>query len=161
MYSSRPFFLGKTCLLAKPIKQGGSVLLTTVFIIVVVALFAGGLSRLLWSNQETTTLELLGSRAWWAAHSGNEVALNQLFPVDQRVADLSVCPDGSQQMALPPLDLHGCEIAVICSNYSYAVSAATSSAETERYFLLESTASCGSGKYRVSRVQELLARDIE
>ncbi|WP_087016710.1 hypothetical protein [Thaumasiovibrio subtropicus] len=134
--------------------QKGSVLVVVVFVLVVMGFLAIGLTQIGRSNQETTTLEVLGARAWLAAHSGNEVALQRLFPLNSSSALGSVCT--STIVSSVTMGSYGCEASVSCTSQAVDV---TSSAQTTFYFL-ESTGTCSSGKNQVSRVQEVMAKEL-
>nr|WP_086938851.1 hypothetical protein [Thaumasiovibrio occultus] len=139
---------------AWPRQQQGSVLLVVIFVMVVMSLFAVALTRIGVSSQDTTTVEVLGARAWLAAHSGNEVAMNLLFPVDSNAANVSLCPSETPTpMAVNISGLSGCSVNVLCAQYNVDT-------PEVRYFQLTSTGACGSSDHRVSRVQELMAKEI-
>ena len=63
-----------------PRKQQGGALIVSIFVIVVMSVMAAAMIRIDWSSQDVTTKEVLGTRAWFTAHSGNEMMLNALFP---------------------------------------------------------------------------------
>ncbi len=65
-------------------KQRGSALIVSVFIITVMAAFAAAMIRIDWSGQDMTSREVFATRAWFAAHSGNEYVLSKLFPLGGR-----------------------------------------------------------------------------
>lgn len=69
-------------------KQQGSALVMTVFIIVVMALLATAITRNISASSDQNIYEVLGTRALFAAETGNELALATLFPVD---GSASVC----------------------------------------------------------------------
>lgn len=61
--------------------QQGSVIMIAIFVIVVMGFLAAALSRIEWSNQDILSRELLGNKAYFAAHSVNEAALNTIYPL--------------------------------------------------------------------------------
>ncbi len=138
----------------RPMNQRGSVLVVVIFVLVVMSFMAMGLSRIGWSNQDTTTLEVLGARAWLAAHSGNEVALQRLFPLNSSSALGTVCT--STIVSNTTIGDQGCSTSVSCTSQTIDL---VSGAQTTFYFL-ESTGSCSSGKNQVSRVQEVMAKEL-
>ena len=56
-------------------KQAGNLYIVAIFVIVVMGFLAAALSRMEWSNQDALSRDLLGTKAWFAAHSLNEFAL--------------------------------------------------------------------------------------
>lgn len=134
-------------------KQRGGALIVAIFVIVVMSLMAAAMIRIDWSSQDTTTREVLGTRAWFTAHSGNEMMLNLLFPIGVSGANATVCNSSS---AFTPANNYNCRATVTCTPSS--VSRAGSTMTT---FYLESTATCGSGALQVTRTQETWAKDLD
>lgn len=83
-------------------KQQGSALIIAIFIIVVMTLLVGALSRLLSSSSENTIYEVLGTRAFFAAQSGIEQGLAQLFPVSANSTYCEIGVDGRSPAVNPP-----------------------------------------------------------
>ncbi|PJG58156.1 MSHA biogenesis protein MshP [Aeromonas cavernicola] len=63
-----------------PRKMRGSALMIALFVIVVMALLAAALGRLLTDSSEQNTVEVRSLRALLAAQSGLEISLYRLFP---------------------------------------------------------------------------------
>lgn len=61
-------------------RQTGSALVIAVFIIVVMLALVVSLSRLLLSSSEALVYEVQGTRAFFAAQSGLELTLTEVFP---------------------------------------------------------------------------------
>lgn len=61
--------------------QRGSSLIVAVFLIVVFAILSLGITQTISSSTDQNINEILGTRALLAAESGNEIALQQLFPI--------------------------------------------------------------------------------
>ena len=72
-------------------RQRGSALVISLFIITVMGAFAAAMIRIDWSGQDTTAREVFSIRAWYAAHSGNEIVLGKLFPLGQTTSDPQAC----------------------------------------------------------------------
>lgn len=62
--------------------QRGSALVIAVFIIVIMTLLGTALVRMISSNAETVVYEVLGIRAYQAAHVGVQRELAELFPLE-------------------------------------------------------------------------------
>ncbi|CDT91875.1 hypothetical protein [Vibrio coralliirubri] len=137
--------------------QQGSVLVVAVFVIVVMGFLATSLVQVQWSNHDTLTRKKLGTQAWLLAHSANEWALTQVYP-------LTVSPAVSTS------------VSTVCSNLnSNQVSSGMSTICTVDqltcrqigvldgvgFFKIESTAICGSGVNQVQRIQEVWVKEAE
>ncbi|CDU15006.1 hypothetical protein [Vibrio coralliirubri] len=135
--------------------QQGSVLVVAVFVIVVMGFLATSLVQVQWSNHDTLTRKQLGTQAWLLAHSANEWALTQVYP-------LTVSPAVSTS------------VSTVCSNLnSSQVSSGMSTICTVEqltcrqigvldgvgFFKIESTAICGSGVNQVQRIQEVWVKE--
>ncbi|MCY9866074.1 MSHA biogenesis protein MshP [Vibrio coralliirubri] len=135
--------------------QQGSVLVVAVFVIVVMGFLATSLVQVQWSNHDTLTRKQLGTQAWLLAHSANEWALTQVYP-------LTVSPAVSTS------------VSTVCSNLnSNQVSSGMSTICTVNqltcrqigvldgvgFFKIESTAVCGSGINQVQRIQEVWVKE--
>lgn len=121
-------------------KQQGSALVMVVFIIIVMLALVMSLSRLLITGSDTLVYEVQGTRAFFAAQSGLEIAMTQVLPLDGSGA----C-NGS--VAMPPFpadipELAHCTVNVTCE------------AANDVYHLT-STAQCSSGNFTTSRTVEL------
>ncbi|MDH5912067.1 MSHA biogenesis protein MshP [Vibrio splendidus] len=135
--------------------QQGSVLVVAIFVIVMMGFLATSLVQVQWSNHDTLTRKQLGTQAWLLAHSANEWALTQVYP-------LTVSPAVSTS------------VSTVCSNLnSNQVSSGMSTIcivdqltcqqigvlDGVGFFKIESTAICGSGINQVQRIQEVWVRE--
>lgn len=132
--------------------QRGSTLIVALFVIVVMGILASALVRIDWSNQDITTREVLGTRAWFMAHSGNEIMLSRLFPLEQRSSEPAQC----QTVEVNPKNSYGCRTRVACTNQTVI-----RNGNIINHYQLTSEATCGTGQFSVKRTQELWAKDIE
>lgn len=158
-------------------KQSGSVLIVVIFVVVVMGLLAGTMARLEWSNQDTQSREIMGNRAWFMAHSANEWALTQLYPLNQASSDSSVIESnctaiGNTPNAMPALvttalnsmfsndsEYGNCLIkSLTCSSYNI-----TTNTDDYNYFKLHAEASCGDsqGLFAVERTQDAVVKRIK
>lgn len=90
-------------------RQTGSALVIAVFIIVVMLALVVSLSRLLLSSSEALVYEVQGTRAFFAAQSGLELMLTEVFPR----SGSSQC-NASSQLSFADDGLTGCEARVSC-----------------------------------------------
>ena len=134
-------------------RQRGSALIVAIFLITVMGLLAAAMIRIDSTSQTTTTHEVFATRAWYAAHSGNEYVLSQLFPLGRHDADAAACKTYTLSAAA-----FSCQqVTVTCRRMPYK----NAKAEEVSSYQLESTATCGTGAYATTRVQEVWAKEIE
>jgi MSHA biogenesis protein MshP len=142
--------------MSKRTQQQGSALIIAVFIIVVMTLLVAALSKLLSSSTESISYEVLGTRAFFAAQSGMEQGLVQLFPLTSAATSTYCAPVGTVGSASDPAatfttnGLQGCSFTLSCN------SGRASTAATETiYYQLTSTGTCGSGQFQTSRTIQM------
>ncbi|HHQ4561553.1 MSHA biogenesis protein MshP [Aeromonas sp. R4-1] len=97
-----------------PKRQGGSALMIALFVIVVMALLAAALGRLLTDSSEKNTVEVRSVRALLAAQSGLEIALYQLFPNRPAAPPADRCSVVQAPPQFSNPGLVGCQVAVSC-----------------------------------------------
>jgi MSHA biogenesis protein MshP len=144
----------------KRTKQQGSALIIAIFIIVVMTLLVAALSKLLTSSTESISYEVLGTRAFFAAQSGMEQGLVQLFPLTTNAN-----PAGTSTYCAPVGTVGTAPAAVVsftanglqsCSFTLNCNSGRATAAATETiYYQLTSTGTCGSGQFQTSRTIQM------
>lgn len=118
----------------------GSALMIALFVIVVMALLAAALGRLLVDSGEKNTMEVRSVRAQLAAQSGLEVALYQLFPNRPVAPSSNRCSLVATTLQFDDHPgLAGCQVAVSCSEVSV-----TYNNQSNTGYRLESVGTCGS-----------------
>nr|VVV05108.1 hypothetical protein AW0309160_02528 [Aliivibrio wodanis] len=138
-------------------KQKGNLLIMSIVVLVAVGYLSLNLLNVETSNHDAVSKEVLGTRAWFLAHSGAEWGLVQLFPLGQSNAETTICNSTPHS----PLNMitanSGCNSApsVICDEIEVIYHG-----EAIRYFQITSTATCGSGINQVTRVQEVWAKEV-
>ena len=120
-------------------KQAGSALVVAVFIIVVMLALVLALSRILLSSSDSVVYEVQGTRALFAAQSGMELALTELFPR----AGSSYCSNWT--FNFNSAGLLGCQAQVQCSAQP------VSSEQLSQLYQLQSSASCNANEFITSR----------
>lgn len=140
-----------------PNRQRGSVLIVALFVILVLALLAANLTRINWSNQDTLTREQLGNQAWFLAHSSNEWAIAQLFPLQSPTDSLTdICTSITDQDIGPELiGNSNLACSTVDTDCEYFAGSGGDYPEQLRYIKVTSNAICSSGKHQVERVQEV------
>ena len=139
----------------KKSNQQGSVLVIAIFVIVVMGFLATSLVQVQWSNHDTLTRKQLGTQAWLLAHSANEWALTQVYPLTVSTAVSSsvrtVCTNlNADQVS------HG--MSTIC-NVDSLTCDEIGVLDGVGFFKIESTTTCGSGINQVQRIQEVWVRE--
>jgi MSHA biogenesis protein MshP len=113
------------------IKQTGSSLVIAIFVIVVMSALAAAIQSNISASVDQSVHEVLGTRALFAAETGNELALAQVFPVSGVAANCIA----SQQTYFSVAGLEQCVIATACSTQAYAGT---------DYYSISSTGTCKS-----------------
>lgn len=142
--------------------QTGSALAIAVFIIVVMALLAAGISKSISSSSEQTVFEVYGTRALFAAESANERMLALIFPISIDGSDAAACVS-SQSTKFTQPGLVNCVATTTCtlnepvgSDTQYYQIVSTGVCKT-----YESTdVSCGNEKICASRTIEVEAKAL-
>lgn len=136
-------------------KQQGSMLMVALFIIVVMGLLVAALSRLVISSSSMVSTEVLGARAFFAAQSGLELGLAELYPLQRKTSasddtatgEPAVCPN-EEDYVFSTSGLAQCKAKVSC------VGSDDTNAGIRHYYLT-SIGSCGEGSYTSSRTLEM------
>ena len=138
-------------------KQKGNLLIMSVVVMVIVGYLSLNLLKVETSNHDTVSKEVLGTQAWFLAHSGAEWGLVQLFPLGQSGADDSICDGNTTHRPNMALQNSGCSEVpeVVCNR-----TAVNYRGNEIQYFQITSSATCGSGINEVTRVQEVWAKEI-
>ncbi|MBM7073069.1 MSHA biogenesis protein MshP [Shewanella sp. 202IG2-18] len=134
--------------------QKGSMLILGIFILTVMFLLAAALINISQNSDEAINQEVLGTRALFAANSGADAALSDLFGVHGRAAN---CANVGIMWNAPnsALSLLNCEpIQRTCRAFNTTVAS-----KTVTQYRITSKAVCGSNEHRVSRQVEVIARD--
>jgi MSHA biogenesis protein MshP len=140
--------------------QQGSVLIVALFVILVLALLAANLTRMNWSNQDTLTREVLGTQAWFLAHSSNEWAMAQLYPLTattKTVVELCEDIDGSTdaEEMISNNSLACTAPSISCRAIPQDIDASDIPEELQ-FIKVTSRVRCSDGsKFEVERVQEV------
>ncbi|AWB68808.1 hypothetical protein C2869_21460 [Saccharobesus litoralis] len=152
------------------VKHQGSALTLAVFIIVVMALLASALIKMLSSSNESVAVEVYGARALQAATTGVEYMSSLIFPTDASATDTgaiasNACSDLSAttlNVTLPTsstLGLAGCSFSVTCQDRVIDVADAAP-AENVRYYRFVSTGTCDATDWSASRTVQVEAKAL-
>jgi len=159
--ASRPFS-GFACSQAK---QQGSALVIGIFVITVMFLMSAALINVLEDADEQVSLEVWGTRALFAANSGADRALSQLFPLDGSSGICKASSDWEPASVLASQPgFHGCKVALTCVTNTVST---VNPVVIVKSYRITSTATCKTGDctgddsscLRVNRRVEVEARD--
>jgi len=132
-------------------QQKGSAIVIAIFVIVVMALLAAGLVKILASSAESVAYEVIGTRAYAAAQTGVQWQLLEIFPhdTDTKTACQSTItePDFSNVEGL-----EYCEATVTCND--------DGEFDGTTYYIITSTGQCSVGGVITSRTIEIEARSL-
>ncbi len=137
-------------------RQSGNVLMVAIFVILVLGLLAANLARISWSNQDTLAREYLGTQAWFLAHSGNEWAMTQLFPLDgaEDYNSIETRCTGLDSIAAAQAMVDNNDLPCVAPTIQ-CITPATGVPDELKYFKVVTRATCSEGsKFEVERVQE-------
>ena len=126
-------------------KEQGFGLPMAIFIITVMAFLALAIHKLSEDSAQVTGINTLSMRAFFAAESGANIALNRLFPP---VGASSACAASMiNALAFPTavVGLNQCTVTVNCTLNSGV-------------YLLESIGQCGTGLEQATRIIEVVAQ---
>ncbi|MBV1879274.1 MAG: hypothetical protein KUG79_16650 [Pseudomonadales bacterium] len=126
--------------LQNAIRQNGLGLVGAVFVIVVVSVLAVAMSRMVDIDQQTQSYEILSLKAFLAAESGAQLAVNRLLPP----AGAGSCADLNFNFVNQALRF--CEANVICTPVVVAA---------DTFYTLTSTSECTAGSFVTRRTVQV------
>ncbi|WP_082633097.1 hypothetical protein [Lacimicrobium alkaliphilum] len=139
--------------------QRGSMLVISLFVIVVMALLVLTLIRLLSASGDSLIYEVYGLRAHQAAKSGLELKLTEVFPLCPLGSVNPVCADGSRNLP------SACDADTTLSfalqglqNCSVSSSCSVDNTGDSRYYQFTSTGTCEAGDAVTARTVSVDAR---
>ena len=128
-------------------KQRGIGLPMALFIITVLAMIIAAITDLEESSGVGFSLDINSMRAFYAAESGAQVAMAEIFPASGGGG--GSCASVAASHTFNQLGLNGCKAELACSSVTV---------DSVDYFTLTSTGSCGSGLDQAVRVIDVRAR---
>lgn len=129
-------------------------LVIAIFILTVMALLGLAMTKVLNSANNSMAVEVLGTRAFFAAQSGADIGLATLFPVEKNTTNCAAIERLNAKEWLPnDTGFKSCSVTLSCKaeNVSYQGKNIT------QYFIT-SSASCGEKNLRVNRQVQVEAR---
>lgn len=129
----------------RPNRQRGSMLIISLFVIIVLALLGVTLTRMLAATSQTTVVEVAGLRALTAAQSGAQVILLQAFPLNAPIQDCNATFTSPNLFS--NIDgLIGCSYSAACTTETV-----NKDGVANNYYRFSSVGQCVVGELIVSR----------
>ena len=142
-------------------RQRGFSIPAALFVLVVVAMLAAAMQKILSQGEQDVAREVLSMRALMAAESGIERGLNQVLEINPAscTGNLSNPPTSLTPListwVLSTAGMNSCEVNVICG---VAQHDADNDGLLENYYTLRSSGQCGPPADRAFRLVEVQAR---
>ncbi len=124
------FVITEPCYRPLPGKQQGVGLVAAIFVITVMALVSAGISKLVVTSQQSYGHEILSAKAFLAAESGAQLAINAVMPPSGSGSCVDATP------TLVAIGLAGCQVSTRCI--------LTGPIDGISYYSIESTGQCGA-----------------
>ncbi len=126
-------------------RQHGFSLPIAIFILVIMSLIAAAAVSIMQSGMTGVSNEVLSTRAFYAAESGAQAAMNQLFPLNGAAAN---CPANYSSINHSSTGLANCTSSAQCSSQTIA---------SKTYYTITSTGVCSAGDLAATRQVQVLA----
>ncbi|MFT7684158.1 MAG: MSHA biogenesis protein MshP [Moritella dasanensis] len=120
---------------SSPYQQQGSMLVISIFIIVVISLLAASLSRILSSTADSVANEVYSAKAYYAADSGMEYGIYQAL----KTSENGICPVLTFNLNNEP-GFENCTVKISCESITI------DEANKQYQYYLVSTGTCDGGK---------------
>jgi MSHA biogenesis protein MshP len=135
--------------------QRGFLMPLAIFILVAMGFFAITISRVTGQTAIATTQEAVSVASFYAAESGAQYAMNQLFydagsAISRASVDANCIAVNGDVLAFTVPGLNGCSASIACTRN-------TDAANTTSYYLVQSQAGCGSASVTAQRSVEISA----
>ena len=108
------------------------------FILLIMTLLATAMMRISTTAATSIATEIDANRAFYAAESGAQWAMNQLFPPS---GVGGICFASPSTLSFTATGLNGCSVSVACQT--------TGTFNSSTHFLVTSTGSCGNASRRI------------
>lgn len=126
--------------------QRGATLPVVILVLVLLAVLGTAMVQLNATGQRSVALEVISTRAFYAAESGAQFALGRILPRDGTPA---AC--GSWPLSFDPPGLRGCSAQVNCTG--------PRTRQGNNYYTIVSQGQCGTGESRARRTIEVGVRE--
>ena len=135
--------------------QQGFLMPLAIFILVAMGFFAITISRVTGQTAIATTQEAVSVASFYAAESGAQYAMNQLFydtgsAISRVSVDANCAAVNGSNLAFTVIGLNGCSTSITCAR-------SVDGANTTSYYRIQSQANCGSASVSAQRNIEISA----
>lgn len=138
-------------------KQTGSLYIVVIFVLVVMGFLAMSLNRIEWSNNDAHTKDIMGLQAALSAHSANELALIELYPLRASVSAAfdvaTTCSAVNGTVKTMPSAVNCQSVQISCEPRGGVL------LDGKQLYVLRSEAICGTGINTMQRSQEVWVRE--
>ena len=148
---------GANSLSSLPSKQTGFLLPMAIFIIVIMGALALSITRFTGQSAVAVTQEMISAQTFYAAESGAQFAMNQLFyvasggsPITRAAADGNCLSVDSSTLNFSGTGLNSCSASLSCS-------ISVDAGNMISFYRLVSSASCGTSPINAQRSIEVSA----
>ena len=128
-------------------KQQGFSLPAAIFILVIMALLAAAVVSIFDKGTKGVSQEILSTRAFYAAESGAQYVLGQLFDLTGGAANCAA----SSNLTFNATGSAGCSSSMTCGSVTIG---------SEVFYTINSTGTCATGPDRAVRQIQLMARGL-
>ncbi|WP_017221684.1 PilX N-terminal domain-containing pilus assembly protein [Moritella dasanensis] len=128
---------------SNPYQQQGSMLVISIFIIVVISLLAASLSRILSSTADSVANEVYSAKAYYAADSGMEYGIYKVLDNASFCTDLVIIP---LNFLTGEVGLENCSIKLECELIDLP--------DASKQYYLKSIGTCDGGKIVAQHIVE-------
>ena len=127
--------------------QAGFSLPVVIGVIVLAAVLGAAMVNLVATGQQSVALEVVSTRAFYAAESGAQYGMQRLFPPD---GGATSCADTSLSFDTPGLS--GCSAAISCTS--------AGPINATMFYTITSSGRCSSGPTQATRTIQVKARSL-
>jgi len=136
----------------------GFSLVTAIFLLVVLSMLGAAMVTFFTAQQQSSALDMMGSRAYQAARAGIEWSA---FQVEQSaVAGTTFAANCQGGTTTSPVTLSG-TLSVFAVNVVCSASSAVEASNTEYFYNITSTATYGAAPGKPDYVQRVMSAEIE
>ena len=126
-------------------KQSGFSLPVAIFILILMALIAAAVVSIYSKSLDGVSQEVLSTRAFYAAESGAQHVLGQLFPLAGGAANCQA----NSSLSFSANGLNNCQAAMSCNSTTIG---------SQVFYNIQSTGDCSTGSTRAVREVQIMAR---
>lgn len=132
-------------------KQNGASLLLALFIIIVISLLSTIIAKVVSTTSETVSFEVYGARAYATAVTGNEWALQQLYPIQGAGSCAAITTANAPNLNRPEINVNCFIQDIFCLEFEH---------DDVDYYTIKTTGMCQVGDVTTSRTLQIQSRSL-